>query len=238
MILEHVRLIDWRVSMKMLRRITTAIGLLLWIFTYVPGHAQAPGYAEILAPHGGEAIQGVYTIKGSASHPAFIGYQLSFAYSEDPTGTWFLLGDRQDTPIIEGGLGLWDTTGITDGDYRLRLEVYLENDNLIVAIVEGVRIRNHSLIETETPAPIAAQVTATSIPPTKTPRPTPIPLTPVRGSTQIQRALIIGAIIGFIFLSGFGLYLFIRRSARQRWGMMQMRQILRDQARKQDKRNP
>jgi hypothetical protein len=223
--------------MKIHQRIVTIFGFLLWIFTQVPGYAQAPGYAEILEPRGGEAIQGVYTIMGSASHPAFIGYQLSFAYSDDPTQTWFLLGERQDTPVIEGGLGLWDTTGITDGDYRLRLEVYLENDNLIEVIVEGVRIRNQSLIETATPAPIAAQVTATDLPPTKTPRPTPLALTPVQGSIQIQRALVVGAIIGSLLLGGFGLYLFIRRSARQRWGMLQMRQILRDQVRKPNKRN-
>jgi hypothetical protein len=233
----HVRLTGWHVDMKIHQRIASIIGLLLWILTHFPGYAQAPGYAEILEPQGGEAIQGVYTIKGSASHPAFVGYQLSFAYSDDPTETWFQLGERQNTPVIEGGLGLWDTTGITDGDYLIRLEVFLENDNLIVVIVEGVRIRNQSLIETATPVPIAAQVTATEIPPTKTPRPTPIPLTPVQGSSQIQRALVVGASLGFILISGFGLYLIIRRSARQRWGMMQMRQILRDQARKQNKRD-
>lgn len=207
------------------------ITLLLLLIPSFQSLAQAPGYAEILDPGGGEAIQGVYVIQGSASHPSFRAYQLSFAYSENPSGTWFLLGERQVKPILEGGLGLWDTTGISDGIYSLRLEVFLENETSIVAIVEGVRIRNHTAIEAATPAPIAAQVTATQLPPTKTPRPTPLPPLAQRGTSQIQRALIAGAIIGFIVFSSLGIYLFVRRRTRQRWGMLRMRQIIRDQSR-------
>ena len=33
--------------------------------------AQVPGYADIREPLGGEAIKGVITIEGSASHPSF-----------------------------------------------------------------------------------------------------------------------------------------------------------------------
>ena len=215
-------------------------GLIALLLLFTPSSqsfAQAPGYAEILDPSGGEAIQGVYVIRGSASHPSFLAYQLSFTYSENPSDTWFLLGERQDKPILESGLGLWDTTGISDGNYSLRLEVFLENETSIVAIVEGVRIRNHSTIEAATPGPISAQVTATTLPPTKTPRPTPLPLVTIGGASQIQRALIAGAIIGFLLFSSLGVYLFVRRRTRQRWGMLQMRQIIRDQSRTRKSRD-
>jgi hypothetical protein len=217
-------------------KIATTLGLIFLILPSISSYAQAPGYAEILEPRGGEAIFGVYTIKGSASHPSFKAYQLSFALAGDPTETWFLLGEPQNNSVIEDGIGLWDTTGITDGDYQLRLEVFLENDQSIVTIAEGIRIRNQSPIETVTAAPITELVTATQLPPTKTPRPTPLPPLPVGGSKLVRRAFTAGVIIGFILLSSLGAYLFIRRRARQRWGMLQMRQILRDQAREQKKR--
>ncbi len=229
----HVRLTDWSTSSGKMRYFYSILFILLFLLLpTLTGSAQAPGFAEILEPKGGEAIQGVYTIKGSASHPSFEAYQLSFAYANDPTETWFLLGDRQENQVIEAGLGLWDTTGITDGDYRLRLEVFLENTNVIVAHVEGIRIRNQSPIETSTPAAILAQVTATDLPPTKTPRPTPIPRATSDGASHIQRTFLIGVVIGLFLLSVLSLYLFIRRRARQRWGMLRMRQILRDQNRR------
>jgi hypothetical protein len=214
--------------------------ILVFILLIVPmfsSFAQAPGYAEILEPSGGEAIYGVFTIKGSASHPSFQAYQLSFALTNDSTETWFLLGEPQPNAVIEGGIGLWDTTGITDGDYRLRLEVLLENDQSIVTVVEGVRIRNQSPIETVTAAPIAAQMTFTPPPPTRTPRPTPLAPLSTDGSSLIRRAFLAGGILGLIALGSLGMYLFIRRRAQVRWGMLQMRQFLRNQTRNQKKRN-
>jgi hypothetical protein len=193
-----------------LNRCAILIVIILLITPMFRSFAQAPGYAEILEPGGGEAVYGVFTINGSASHPSFQAYQLSFALSDDPTETWFLLGEPQTNPVIEDGIGLWDTTGITDGDYRLRLEVFLENDQTIVTVIEGVRVRNQTPIETATIAPIAAQV---------------------------SWAFLLGGIMGFIVLGSLGVYLFIRRRARERWGMLQMRQFLRNQTRNQKKRN-
>lgn len=210
----------------------TLIAMLLLFLPSSQTYAQVPGYAEILDPSGGEAIQGVYVIIGSASHPSFLAYQLSFTYSQNPSNAWFPLDERQEKPILESGLGLWDTTGISDGDYSLRLEVFLENETSIVAIVDGVRIRNQSTVETATPAPITAQITATERPPTRTPRPTPLAPVAVQGSLRVQRALIAGAIIGFMLFCSLGVYLFVRRRARQRWGMLQMRKIIRDQSRR------
>lgn len=220
----------------MRHKVANLIAFALLIVSSSRGFAQAPGYAEILDPQGGEAISGVYTIRGSASHPSFLAYQLSFAQMDDPMETWFLLGDPQTTPVQEGGIGLWETTGISDGEYRLRLEVFLENEQSIVTVVEGIRVRNRSTVETATALPVAAQVTATQSPPTKTPRPTPLPPASVDGTLSIQQGFFAGIILGLLFLSSLGIYLFMRRRARQRWGMMQMRQVLRNQDRRREKR--
>lgn len=202
----------------------------------IGAQAQTPGYAEIIEPHGGQAISGVFTIRGSASHPAFLHYQLSFALADDPTSTWFLLGEPQTNPIVDGGIGLWETTGIADGDYRLRLEVFLENEQSLVTIVEGIRIRNHSAVETSTSAPVAARVTATPDLPTRTPRPTPLPPLSRDASAQMTRAFTTGGILGLLLLSSISLYLFVRRRAKQRLGMLQMRRALRQQNRRKGNR--
>lgn len=223
------------INMYKFRRIL--IGLLVLLIPTLASYAQAPGYAEIQEPQGGEAIYGLFTIKGSASHPSFVAYQLSFALTEDESETWFLLGEPQTNPVVEGGLGLWDTNGISDGDYRLRLEVFLENNQSIISIVEGVRIRNQRSIETATPAPIIAQVTATSSAPTKTPRPTPLPPLKNEGASLVQGAFITGVILGLVTLSSTGVYLFMRRRTRERLGILRMRQILRGQDRRQTRKS-
>ena len=88
---------------KLIRLIVAILGLIVMHLPLVGVAAQAPGYAEIVSPAGGEAIQGVYTIEGTAAHPAFASYQLSFAYAMDELQTWFLLGEAQTNPVTESG---------------------------------------------------------------------------------------------------------------------------------------
>ena len=194
--------------------------------------AQAPGYADIRKPLGGEAIEGVVTIEGSASHPSFLSYDLFFAHSDDPTGTWFLIGDAVHTPITDGGLGLWDTTGITDGFYTLRLRVHLSNGIVLKSNVEGLRIRNNTPIETTTPQPGRITATPTITLPTRTPRPTPLPIPVGLDSSTVLQTFTGGLIAGVVFLLSLGVYLFIRRRSQERWAVLRMRQMLRNANRK------
>jgi hypothetical protein len=200
--------------------------------------AQAPGYAEILSPRGGEAIRGVFTIEGTASHPAFASYQLSFAYALDDLQTWFLLGEPQSNPVDESGLGLWDTNGISDGEYNLRLEVFLTNGNSIVSIVEGIRVRNTTPIEPPTAAPQEIESLTSPATPTATPTPRPTPLPPLNQdpTARVEVAFIAGVTVGAILLISLGIYLALRRNAQKRWSMLQMRQLHRDQERKQTRK--
>ncbi len=195
-------------------------------------HAQAPGYVDIIRPSGGSAILGIVTIEGSASHPAFVSYDLSFAYPEDPTDTWFMIGDSVFSSVKDGVLGIWDTSGITDGDYRLRLRVHLDNDIVVEYLVEGIRIRNSRAIETSTPSSQAAAQSSTPPEPTGTPRPTPIPPPSNDIPNPAMKIFFLSFILGAVGLSAAGAYIYTRKRLRQHWGTVQMRRVLRGGNRK------
>jgi hypothetical protein len=188
--------------------------------------AQAPGYADIASPGEGQAVQGLVTIEGSASHPFFRSYDLAFAYQDDPTQTWFVISDPVDQQVTHGPLGLWDTSGITDGDYRLRLRVFLSNGNVLRVIVEHLRVRNYTAIEAVPPGLQVPAATETLNRPTSTPRPTPFPARTGDGGRGVIRAFTMGAVLGGLSLVAGGVYLFARRRMQIRLGIMRTRRML------------
>lgn len=201
---------------------------MIWVYRGEGSRSyQAPGYADITWPSGGEAVFGIVTIEGSASHPAFVSYDLSFAYPEDPTNTWFLIGETTTAPVENGVLGIWDTSGITDGEYRLRLRVNLDNEVIIEHLVDNVRIRNRSAIETATPITSTSLVSPTSPAPTNTPRPTPIPLTVEDRVNPAGQIFIVSFGLGAVLLLLIGIYLHTRQRLRSHWSKVQMRRVLR-----------
>jgi hypothetical protein len=145
-----------------------------------------PPVAEIQSPAPGRALQGAVSIIGNSQIPSFVSSELSFSYSGDPTGTWFLIQESSQ-PVANGLLAQWDTSAITDGVYHLRLVVTLQGGSQTQAVVTGLRVRNYTPVETETPTPVTP--TATLVPgntpvPTLTatspakPTPTPLPTNP------------------------------------------------------------
>lgn len=189
--------------------------------------AQAPGYAEIVSPNPGGVVQGLFIIEGSASHPLFEAYDLSFTFQQAPLATWFPIVETRRVEVVDGRLGLWDTNGISDGEYKLRLRVFLENGTTLEDVIEGVRIRNVSPVETSTPAAIGGTLpSATPPPPTPTPRPTPIALVEAPGGSSVLVALQSGLFVGGMIVLGLGAYLYVRRRLRIRWGILRMRRML------------
>lgn len=197
------------------------------LFGLTSVHAQAPGYAEILSPLDGEAVSGLTTIVGSASHPLFVSYELAFTYQNSEVETWFPIVEISEIQIVDDRLGLWDTTGITDGEYVLRLRVNLSNDTTLEDIIENVRVRNQSAAETPTPGLLSgpSPVPATQTP-SPTPRATPIPMAVSPGSGVVVRSFRTGLATGALILCGVGAFFFIRRSVRVRWGILRMRRML------------
>jgi hypothetical protein len=162
-------------------------------------------------------------ITGTVAVLGFSSYEISFAYTDDPTQTWFVM-QSSTLPVFEGDLGTWDTTTLTDGDYELRLQVFLLDGSMQETKVTGLRVRNYTPVPTPTPtqtptaiaqfAPPTAQLiapaaaTATQSLPT----PTPFPANPVSLEVlAISEALGRGAALTLLLILGFGLILRLRR---------------------------
>ena len=134
----------------------------------------------ILSPLPGQALQGLVPINAITAQDGFQAAELEFAYTHDLTHTWFLINES-DKPVTGGLLAQWDTTTLTDEIYDLRLTVLLNDGRRDSMTVTGLRVRNYTPIETDTPTPVAP--TSTPVPgdtpvPTITPTPTVTPIPP------------------------------------------------------------
>ena len=171
---------------------------------------------SIRSPEPGQALQGSVNILGNTAVPGFISAELAFAYASsanNPAKTWFLIIEM-DQPVSDGTLAQWDTNTITDGNYDLRLRVKRQDGSQDEAIVSGVRVRNYTPVETDTPTPVTP--TATTVPgntpvPSSTPTspakptPTPLPTNPAEiTSADVSASLGKGAlaILGLFALMG------------------------------------
>jgi hypothetical protein len=182
--------------------------------------------AYIEAPLPGQALQGSIPVSGRTRLPGFQRAELSFTYQDDPRQTWFLI-KAFDEPVDEGLLADWDTTTLTDGIYLLRLVITRdEGRDPVEILVPGLRVRNYTPIETDTPAPTATSQPGDTPAPTPTPTmtPTPLPLTPTPLPTNA--AIITGSeittsmgkgvlIVGLAFAMG-GAYLGLRSLLQRR----------------------
>ena len=131
-----------------------------------------PVYAQsgITYPPETEVLRGSVQVQGTATHPDFWKYELAAA----PQGTenWFIITVNE-TPVVNGVLGVWDTRTVADGPYSIRLRVVRRDGNYDEFFVRNVTVSNAAPPPTPTP-----EVTPT---PTATPKPptaTPVQLTP------------------------------------------------------------
>jgi hypothetical protein len=129
-------------------------------------------------------VIGNVEILGYTDVPGFLSAELSFAYDENPTNTWFLISSSTE-PVRNRSLAEWDTSTITDGSYDLRLIVTRQDGGDLTYTVKDIRVRNYTPIETNTPTPVTPTATPlpgdTPVPTiTSTPTETPIPPTPTR----------------------------------------------------------
>jgi len=170
---------------------------------------------EISQPLPGEAVQGLVQVSGTIEVEDLVSYSLEFAYHDGDGQSWFGIS-RGDSPITEGMIGEWDTSSIPDNDYDVRLTVRRENNEPIVLIFEGIRVRNYSAIETNTPEPTnflptqtPTLVEAATITPTVEIRPSPTPLPPNPAAISredIESNLIKGAVGGIAIFIIFLMY--------------------------------
>lgn len=173
------------------------------------------------SPLPGEVLQGQVSVTGSTAVEGFQSYEVAFAYQNDQTNTWFPIGGGKQ-PIAGGALTTWDTTTITDGTYKLRVNVYLSDGRVLEKVVSSLRVRNYTAVETSTPAPAA---TSSSLSPSAAPSGdfTPAAETPAAGdinSAQVTQAnlgdsLMKGGLAALGLFILLGIYLGIRTLIRR-----------------------
>lgn len=119
-------------------------------------------------------------------------------------------------PSPAGKLATWDTGAVTDGVYDLRLVVMLKDGTQKEVVVSGLRVRNYTPVETNTPSPTPVRAetrlvpsqtptaTITPIPSTGTPLPTnPAELQPI----ELGFSLVQGMAVAFGLFALGGIYL-------------------------------
>jgi hypothetical protein len=112
--------------------------------------------SAITSPVSGMAVQGKVDVHGYIKATNFAGYDLDFSHENETESGWFNISTNDRTPE-DGLLGNWDTSSISDGNYQLRLTVRYKDDTKSEIIVEKIRVRNYSPIETDTPSPGIAE---------------------------------------------------------------------------------
>jgi len=203
-------------------RAASALALsLVWVFSQ---HLSAVGQQDdvaILSPQPGQAVQGVAAITGSASDPNLTSYEVQFAYHRSKNATWFLIQEGQQA-VAEGLLATWDTTTITDGNYDIRLVVLRADGSSRESVVEQVRVRNYSTVETNTPAPtteVTREPTATVPTTTMTPfnfTVTPLPPNPAElTGFEIAASIAQGSLAVVVLAVIIGMYFAMRRLFRR-----------------------
>lgn len=174
----------------------------------------------LTAPQNGETLRGQVQIQGRMDTPNFASAELAFTFASnasDSGGNWFII-QTFPQPTADSALTVWDTTSITDGDYTLRLRVFLQDGTFQDALVSDLKIRNDEPLPTATVSPTlqdfdfqplnetpGAPAQSTATPAISYPTSTPLPANPASLTTASiltifwQSALFI--LVVFLFFS-------------------------------------
>lgn len=163
-------------SMKWLRYGVILVLILLPGVGNINAAPQTQAVLDITSPTEGSVLSGQVTIVGTATHPQFASYGVLYATGANVTGD---TGWRMDAPIawdvrsmvVNGTLGVWDTTLVPNGQYVLALVVFeAGNETPNVRFVNNLTVNNVEPTPTEeptaTPTPAGAEGA-----PTETPQP-------------------------------------------------------------------
>lgn len=176
---------------------------------------------RVESPKEGEILQGVVTIRGTTLTAGFESAEITFSYEGINADTWFLIHSTQKA-VGGDTLGVWDTTTITDGDYRLRVLVRLTDGRQLTTEVPSLRVRNYTPVEmiptaapVEMPEPESLSqpvITNTPLPLAAPAAENPLQIT----STRLVSSLGIGLAATLALFGGIGVYLALRAISRGR----------------------
>jgi hypothetical protein len=147
--------------------IILALGLLL-LASPLGQVVQSQTLGQITSPRDRAQVRGLVPIEGSATHTQFQKYEIHYGPEPNPANQWTpIAGSPFTVPVVQGRLGLWDTTIIPDGIYSLRLRIVRLDGNYDEYMVHGIQVLNTQPTETPTP-----EASPTPEAPTNTPEPT------------------------------------------------------------------
>lgn len=111
----------------------------------------------VRSPQEGETLQGVVPVEVVSTSSRAPVYRVSFAYEGEEEPRWFPIMVAE-ARVVEGRIAEWDTTAITDGDYRLRVEADYGSGTEEI-IIRRLLVRNYSYSQ---PTPGVVSTTASS----------------------------------------------------------------------------
>ncbi|HCU79785.1 MAG: hypothetical protein CL789_01330 [Chloroflexi bacterium] len=130
---------------------------------------------NITNPKQGDRVQDTVQIMGTVGNAEFDHYELHFALYPNPTDTWFPIVLSGTIPIVNGMLGQWETNGISDGIYIVRLKVFDSEGNLLAkSMVNDISINSEEKLITQTAESTIVETKTPNFSPTTTPLPNPI----------------------------------------------------------------
>jgi len=100
----------------------------------IPAVAPNPE-VQISQPQPLDIVGGSVTIRGTADGQDFAGYRLQVGQGLNPR-TWVTLANGGEQPVREGTLGTWDTRGLEEGVYILRLTVIRADQRIESALIQ------------------------------------------------------------------------------------------------------
>ncbi len=194
--------------------------MLLAIFLALFAQTAQPA---ITAPQNGQILRGTIQIAGNLDIPNFSSAELAFGFASNSAdrSAWFTI-QTFSQPIKDSVLAAWDTTLITDGEYDLRLRVFLQDGTYQDVLISGLRIGNDIPLPTPTPTetpvptptnPIPARNEQTIVPTITYPSPTPLPFNPASvTTTTIYSTFARGGLIVLVLFIFFSLILRLRKN--------------------------
>jgi hypothetical protein len=178
----------------------------------------------VTSPQAGDTLRGQIQITGGMNVPGFTSAELAFSYAaSDGTDAWFAIQTFAQPPA-DPGIATWDTAQVTDGDYNLRLRVFLGDGSIQEVIVSDLKIRNDTPEVTAVPTEAAfPQFIATTPPSARTeptptavlvqPSQTPLPINPASVTVEsIQSTFGRGALAALGLFIFFSLILRLRKN--------------------------
>jgi hypothetical protein len=110
-----------------------------------------PG-AQITSPTQFAYLHGKIDLLGSAGGDGFVSYHIQFGQGLNPR-TWQQIGPEVTHAVTNASLAAWDTGGLDDGLYALRLVVVRQNQRIDTAILQVTIDNTPPVVKLTYPAP-------------------------------------------------------------------------------------